>query len=145
MHRRGLVGARRPGEPALTDPRDATVPRALVVSTSFSESEALANLGRATYSYRFVHRAFAPLLARWGPTAVVDRAASRLDHALWQMRRQGREPVHLSFLPLHLVYLSAHAPNVAFPFWEFPDLPNTDFANNPRNNWVRIAERLSLI
>src|SRR5262249_6703321 len=96
-------------------------------------------IGKEAYSYRFVARAFRPLLDRWASTSEVDRAESRLDYAVWQARRQGRDPIHLSFLPLHRTYLSSRAPNVAFPFWEFPDLPTDYFGNNPRNDWARIA------
>jgi glycosyltransferase involved in cell wall biosynthesis len=119
--------------------------RALIVSSVFPEAEALQRIGREAYSYHFVQRAFAPLLARWGRTQEVTRPESRLDYALWRARQQNLEPVHLSFTPLHLMYLTARAPNVSFPFWEFPDIPNTNLGNNPRNNWVRIAGRLDLI
>src|SRR5262245_2143575 len=85
--------------------------RALVVS-SVSPAEATAQrIGREAYSYRFVYRAFAPLLAKWGRITEVTNAESRLDHTLWQSRRQNVEPLHLSFLPLHLVYLTQKAKN----------------------------------
>src|SRR5206468_4309916 len=88
-------------------------------------STAPAQLGREAYSSRFLYRAFAPLLDRWAPTSEVDQPASRLDFAVRQARRQGLAPIHLSFLPLHLLYPTAQAPNVGFPFWEYPDIPNT--------------------
>jgi glycosyltransferase involved in cell wall biosynthesis len=119
--------------------------RALVVSSMYSEAETAQRIGREAYSYRFVYRAFAPLLERWGRTSEITRPESRLDYALWRARQQSLEPVHLSFLPLHLVYLTQRAPNIAFPFWEFPDVPDTSFANNPRNNWVWIANHLALV
>jgi glycosyltransferase involved in cell wall biosynthesis len=122
-----------------------TATRAVLVSSAFCEADTVRQLGREAYSYRFVYRAFAPLLERWGRTSEVDRPASRLDFALRQARREGLDPVHLSFLPLHLLYPTAQAPNVAFPFWEFPDIPDTDFGNTPRNNWARIAGRLDLL
>src|SRR5262249_48920285 len=95
--------------------------------------------------YYFVYRAFAPLLQRWGCTIEVTRPESRLDYALWRARRNNLQPAHLSFLPLHVTYLTAHAPNVAFPFWEFPDHPDTNIATNPRNNWKRRAGHFALI
>src|SRR5688572_18640757 len=101
--------------------------RAVVVSSAFREADTVRQLGREAYSYRFVYRAFAPLLDRWGLTREVDSPATRLDWALDQARRQGLAPLHLSFLPLHMLYPTAQAPNVAFPFWEFPDIPDTGF------------------
>jgi hypothetical protein len=119
--------------------------RALLVSLGFKEATAHQNIGLEAYSYHYVYQAFAPLLERWGQTRTVTQPESRLDYALWRARREGRKPLHLSFLPLHLMYLTGQAANVAFPFWEFPDIPQEDFASNPRNNWARIANRLALI
>jgi glycosyltransferase involved in cell wall biosynthesis len=119
--------------------------KAIVVSSVFSEDQLVAKLGREAYSYRFVFRAFAPLLKRWGHVSEITRPESRLDYALWRARQQHQAPLHFSFLPLHMMYLAQQAPNLAAPAWEFPDIPNAAFDNNPRNNWVAIAQRLSLI
>jgi glycosyltransferase involved in cell wall biosynthesis len=119
--------------------------RAVVVSSVFTENQMAAKLGREAYSYRFVYRAFEPLLRRWGHTIEVTRPESRLDYALWRARQKHFDPVHLSFLPLHMTYLAHAAPNIAVPAWEFPDIPATDFHNDPRNNWRRIADQLSVI
>src|SRR5438105_12270085 len=129
------------------DVSSATLPkqRVLVVSSVFTEDQMAAKLGREAYSYRFVYSAFEPLLRRWGPTVEITRPESRLHHALLRARQQGLEPIHLSFLPLHLTYVAEGVPNIAVPAWEFPDIPNTDFQNNPRNNWLRIANQLSMI
>src|SRR5437588_2286254 len=104
-----------------------------------------AKLGREAYSYRFVFRIFEPLLQRWAPTVEVTQPESRLDYAVWRARQQNREPIHLSFLPLHMTYLTQAAPNIGVPAWEFPNIPDEDFQNNPRNNWLRIANQLSVI
>jgi hypothetical protein len=119
--------------------------RALAVSSAYTDGEMVQQIGREAYSYRFVYKAFASLLERWGRVVEVTRPESRLDYALWRFRQENLEPIHLSFLPLHLTYLTARAPNVVFPFWEFPDLPDRNFNHNLRNNWVHIADRLALI
>ena len=119
--------------------------RALVVSSLYADEEMADQIGREAYSYRFVYRAFAPLLERWGTTEEVTQAESRLDYAVRRLRGQRLNPVHLSFLPLHLTYLSRHSANIAFPFWEFPDLPDRNFGSNPRHNWVQVADRLQMI
>jgi glycosyltransferase involved in cell wall biosynthesis len=137
-------GEQTPSPLSAPSPRSAKQ-RALVVSSVFTENQMAAKLGREAYSYRFVYQAFESLLRRWGQTIEITRPESRLDYALWRARRQNLEPIHLSFLPLHMTYLAHGAPNVAVPAWEFPDIPNTDFHNNPRNNWLRIADQLSVI
>ena len=96
-------------------------------------------------SYGLAVRAFQPLLERWGQTATVTRPESRIDYAIAEGRRQNQGPAQLSFLPLHRIYLTAHAPNIAYALSEFPDIPVTGFNSNPRNNWLRIANRLTAI
>ncbi len=119
--------------------------RTLVVSTPYQPVDIPRELGHEAYSYHFVYKALAPLLARWADVQEIDRPESRLDFALWNARKKGRQPFHLSLLPLHMTYLTPHATAAAFPFWEFPDLPNVNLENNPRNNWVHIADRLQLL
>ena len=44
--------------------------------------------------------------------------------------------------PLHPpqdVYLTPALPNVIFPFWEFPDIPDRDFGYDTRQNWARVC------
>jgi glycosyltransferase involved in cell wall biosynthesis len=149
--------------------------RALVVSTGFPEAKVPQQVGLEAYSYHFVARAFAPLLQRfgkvtyltqaglktstyqfvartfapllqrWGKVTYLTQAESRLDFALHECRRQNLEPIHLSFQPIHQTYLSSNAPNVVFPFWEFPDIPDENFGDNPRNNWARLAACADLL
>jgi hypothetical protein len=68
---------------------------ALVVSTMYGEADLPSQIGREAYSYRFVQRAFAPLLERWGKIVEINRAESRLDYALMKARREHLHPVHL--------------------------------------------------
>jgi glycosyltransferase involved in cell wall biosynthesis len=115
----------------------------MVVSSVFAEAQAPQRMGLEAYSYHYVYRAFAPLLERWGRTHVLARGGRGLAGALRRAPEQGS--LHLSFLPLHRMPLASAAPNVAFPFWEFPDIPDQDIEGDPRNNWVRTAGRLDLI
>jgi glycosyltransferase involved in cell wall biosynthesis len=116
-----------------------------MVSSAYSDAEIGDHIGREAYSYHFVYKAFASLLERWGQTSEVTRPESRLDFALMQARENRLDPIHLSFLPLHLTYLTGQAPNIVFPFWEFPDIPDRSFGHNLRNNWAHVAQHLSLI
>ena len=115
-------------------------PRALVVT---AKADGAQDIGLAAYSYAHAFHAFRPLLERYAPLVVIDRGESRLDGAIDAARREGRAPLHLSFLPLERVYPSSLAPTVAFPYWEFPDIPSRDFDDNPRNNWRRICGALA--
>ncbi len=119
--------------------------RSIVVSSVYSDADMGNQIGREAYSYRFVYKAFAPLLERWGQTSEVACPESRLDYSLMRARQARLSPIHLSFLPLHFTYLTAQAPNVVFPFWEFPDIPNRIMNHSLRFNWVHVGNHASLI
>jgi glycosyltransferase involved in cell wall biosynthesis len=120
-------------------------PVALVVTAEATPADLADRLGLPAYSYTHAYRAFRPLLERVGTVIEVERGESRLDAALHAARQRGLQPLHVSFLPLQLVYPSSLAPTVAFPFWEFPDIPNSDFDDNPRNNWLRVSAALAAL
>jgi glycosyltransferase involved in cell wall biosynthesis len=117
----------------------------LLVSSAAFGAAAGRGLGQYGYSYDFVLRAFLPLLERWGEVVLVDRPESRLDFAVRRAQLQGREAVHLCFRPLPDVYFTRLAPNVVFPFWEFPDLPDREYNDDPRTVWTRAAAHASMI
>jgi glycosyltransferase involved in cell wall biosynthesis len=119
--------------------------RALVVSTIAGEHETPARMGSASYSYYYVYRAFAPLLQRWGAVVETVRPAQHLDDLLQRVRQQQSAVIHLGFLPLDAFHRTSQAPNVAFPFWDFPDLPASPLGGNPHNDWTAIANSLDRI
>jgi glycosyltransferase involved in cell wall biosynthesis len=130
-------------EPNVTAARQAR--RQLLVTSMYNEPDLVQHLGRAAYSYRFVYRAFAPLLERWGLTAEVLGLGSPLDLALEKAISDGRDPIHLSFLPFHLTRLAPNVPNIIVPAWEFPDIPQFNLGGDPRHNWSRLADEATLL
>ncbi|HTU18679.1 MAG TPA: glycosyltransferase [Gemmataceae bacterium] len=125
--------------------RDAGGDPLLLVTSMYSEGDLARRLGRDAYSYRYVYRAFAPLLQRWGQHREASGPRGVLEHAVAEARRRHCQPIHLSFLPLHLMDVAPNVPNVAVPAWEFPDIPAFDLENDPRQNWARRAEQVDLI
>jgi len=118
-----------------------TPARALLVSTIAGEEEAPLRMGSASYSYSYVARAFAPLLRRWVSVVECVRPGERID----ELARQHAAVMHLAFLPLDMLHLTRHAPNLAFPFWDFPDVPAVALGADARNNWVANANELDLL
>ncbi|HEX7447092.1 MAG TPA: glycosyltransferase [Pirellulales bacterium] len=116
--------------------------RAILTTSSFTSGEMPNRCGDDCYSYFFVQRAFLPLLKRWGEVREIEQPAARLDEAAAAARARQTTPLHLSFLPPQYMPLAAGAPNVAFPFWEYPDIPNYDVGGKASNNWLRIAEKV---
>ena len=56
---------------------------------------------------------------------LIDHPESRLAFAATTAEAEGFRPIHLAINPLQDVYLSPVMPNVVFPFWEFPDVPDS--------------------
>ena len=102
-------------------------------------------LGIDARPHHLVCRAFLPLLREIGEVIEIGDAAGRLDDEAEQAKRRGLAPIHLSFRPLERVVTSLRLPNVAFPLWDLPRIPDEDIGGDPSNNWARIAGRLSLV
>ncbi|RUL82085.1 glycosyltransferase [Tautonia sociabilis] len=117
----------------------------VLVSTTAGARDIRRNMGNADYSYAFVLKALAPLLDRLGPWQVVERPESSLSYRAARAREQGLTPIHLCLHPPHNAYLTPDVPTVAFPFWEFPSLPDRDMGLDTRQNWKRILDRADLI
>ena len=67
--------------------------RTLVVSTPYQPIDIPRELGHEAYSYHFVYKALAPLLARWAKVQEIDRPESRLDFKCsMECQKQGRQP-----------------------------------------------------
>ncbi len=130
---------------SLANAINASAPIRLLVSTPGTGRERARTLGHAGYSYGFVFDAFAPILDRLGPWTHVDHPESRLIPLAQQAMAQGERPIHLAIAPLQDIYLTPALPTIAFPFWEFPDLPYRNFGTDTRQNWKRIARYTSAI
>jgi glycosyltransferase involved in cell wall biosynthesis len=137
--------APRVGTPSRSDGTTQAGDPLLLVTSMYSEGDLARLLGRDAYSYRYVYRAFAPLLDRWGKHQEASGPRGVLEQAVTEAQRQHCQPIHLSFLPLHLMNVVPNAPNVAVPAWEFPDIPSFDLENDPRQNWAQRAEQMDLI
>ena len=118
--------------------------RAILLTCYMTGAPAGKNLGRAGYSYDFVARLYMPLLERCGEVIPVPQPHRNLESAIAAARKRGLEPLHFSILPFQDVCLAQTAPNVVVPAWEFPDIPNEAFDNNPQNDWPATANRCAM-
>ncbi len=130
--------------PRPTDPQ-ANRPLAFLVSTTPCARDISRTLGAPAYSYSFVLESLIPVLKQLGIYKQIDHPESSLDFAAKTAAIEGYLPIHLCLNPLQDAYLSPTVPNVLFPFWEFPDIPDREFGNDTRQNWRRIASRADLI
>ncbi|WP_435018978.1 glycosyltransferase [Tundrisphaera sp. TA3] len=122
-----------------------TRPIAFLVSTTGAAKGIKTSLGTPAYSYFFVFQALAPVLEQFGKWTLLDRPESSLPFVAARAEADGFRPVHLAIHPPQDVYLTPAVPNIIFPFWEFPDIPDRDFDYDTRQNWVRVSNRADLI
>jgi glycosyltransferase involved in cell wall biosynthesis len=115
--------------------------RVFLVTTIYDRAHE--GLGGDAYSYYFAYEAFKPLLERYCAIREVERPESSLAFAARKARAEGLEPIHLAFLPLQKIHFLADLPTIAFPFWEFPDIPNRNLGNSPRENWRSASNQLA--
>ena len=126
-------------------PGEAPRPYAFLVSTTGCAKGIAGSLGSAAYSYYFVLEALAPVFEKLGTWKLLDRPESSLPFAAAKAEAEGYQPIHLALHPPQDVYLTPALPNVIFPFWEFPDLPDRDFGFDTRQNWTRVCSRADMI
>lgn len=134
--------SRRESNPNLKTPDR---PYAFLVSTTGCARGIRNTLGSAAYSYFFVLEALAPVLEKLGTWRLIEHPESSLPFAAARAEADGYQPIHLALNPPQDVYLTPALPNVIFPFWEFPDIPDRDFGFDTRQNWVRVCQRADLI
>jgi glycosyltransferase involved in cell wall biosynthesis len=92
-----------------------------------------------------VLRALGPVLEELGSWRRIERPESRLPYLAERSRAEGRRPVHLILHPAHQANFVGGVPNVLFPFWEFPRIPDRDFGHETRQNWKRMSRGADLI
>ena len=120
-------------------------PPMFLVSTTPAARDIRNGLGTPAYSYYFAVEALAPVLEQLGAWRLIDRPESRLPYAAARAEADGYRPIHLSVNPLQDAYFCPGLPNLAFPFWEFAEIPDRDFGDDARQNWVRASRGSSLI
>lgn len=119
--------------------------RCVVLTTYENGARSGKNLGAPGYSYEFVTQLFEPLFRDWGKFVAVEDPAVNLEPTVASLQQQGYQPVHVCLRGLHDVVPSRTVPNIVIPAWEFPDVPDHGFDDNPRNNWVQVANESSLV
>ena len=101
-------------------------------------------LGSADYSYFFLLRAFAGVLAELGEVIELDDPA-HADAIHAQAQAMGERCLLLSFAPPHKTPLGLNCPVVPVFAWEYPDIPGqieeTCWKNDRRNDWRYVFAR----
>lgn len=101
-------------------------------------------LGAADYSYYFLLRAYAKVLARIGEVVRLQSAAEA-DDIYAECLAGGERCVLLSFAPPHKTPLGLNCPTVPVFAWEYPDIPGRIqercWRDDARNDWRHVLAR----
>jgi glycosyltransferase involved in cell wall biosynthesis len=92
-------------------------------------------LGAPEYSYWFVRRAFAPVLAQFGIVVPVTDPGREVDQICASAAAQGQDCVFFSFEPPHKTALGLSCRTIAVFAWEFDSIPDESWDDEPRNDW----------
>lgn len=125
------------GQPGPRDPeREEPEPKThfIVYCPTGAEANA-AMLGADEYSYAFVLKDFAPVLARFGEVHVVDDPARQVDLLYENHLARGETSVFLSFAPPHRTTLGLRCPVVPIIAWEYPTIPTEVWEDEKRHDW----------
>ena len=115
----------------------------IFVHSTYNDSSIASTLGRPDYSYYYVRKMFEPLLASFGDVIAVDEPESCLDALADDCNKQGEPCVYLSFTPPHKMWMPTNCPGIPVFAWEYGTLPNEEWEDDPRNNWVAVLAQCS--
>lgn len=112
-----------------------------ILHAAVDEASIERNLGRSEYSYFFVMKAFRPALERIGTVVVVRDPATEVDPIYEQAVADGEPCLHLAFAPPHKAPVDLKCPTVAVVAWEFSNIPDEIWGDEPRNDWRYVLAR----
>lgn len=105
----------------------------ILVNCKISPSTIASSLGKAEYSYYFLLKEFLPALHQLGTVIEVDSLAD-VDR-LYDEHRETQPVIFLSVSPPHQTPVDLRCPTVCMFAWEYYNIPNRAWDNEPRNDW----------
>lgn len=108
-----------------------------ILHAPFDAQSIASGMGKAEYSYYFVMREYEPALSALGTLHYVNihDGAQAVDDIYLKCQAQGQACYFLSFTPPHKTISGLQCPIICVFAWEFPDIPNRVWSDEPRNDW----------
>lgn len=113
----------------------------ILVNCKISPSTIASSLGKPEYSYYFLLKEFLPALQQLGTVIEVDDLAA-VDR-LYDEHRETQQVIFLSVSPPHQTPVDLRCPTVCMFAWEFYNIPNRAWDNEPRNDWRYVFARIA--
>jgi len=117
--------------------------RAVIISTVFKDGDLKKQIGGEAYSYFFVYKSIKKYLEDNCKVVEVYKPESSLEYLAKELKLDGYDVVHLAILPLQNIFISESVKTIAFPFWEFPDVPLESYHKLYKHNWQNILRNIA--
>ena len=106
----------------------------ILVHSTYDETSIAVNMGAPEYSYWFVRKAFAPILAELG--RIVPVSDDDDIDAIWRSAQErGEACVLFAFNPPQYMPLGLSCPVIPVFAWEFDHIPDESWNANPQEDW----------
>jgi glycosyltransferase involved in cell wall biosynthesis len=113
----------------------------IIVNSKVTGSDIQHSLGKPEYSYYFLLKEFLPALT--AIAKVIEASPAEVDVLYQQYSAAGEQVLFLSVSPPHQTPVNLHCPTYCLFAWEFHDVPNLAWDNEPRNDWRYVFERIA--
>ena len=114
----------------------------ILVNSKISQNNIVESLGKPEYSYYFLLREFLPALEQIG-TLIQINSLDDVDNLYNQYQAAGEDVVFLSVSPPHQTPVGLRCPTLCLFAWEFYNIPNQAWDNEPRNDWRYVFENIA--
>ena len=114
----------------------------IIVYAAVTDQTIQSSLGEPEYSYYFVLKAYLPVLRQLGEVRVISDPDTEVDPVFHRCREQGRHCIFLSFCPPDQVNLELDCPTIPVFAWEFENIPDEMWDNQPRTDWRYVLGRV---
>lgn len=112
-----------------------------LVHSDINASTIQSSLGLPEYSYYFVLKTYVNVLRELGEVILLEDPASQADALYDESAQNGETCVFIAFAPPHRAPVGLRCPTLCVFAWEFSNLPDRAWNDEPRNNWAYVLRQ----
>ena len=106
-----------------------------LVYSDINSSNIRDSLGMPEYSYYFVLKTYVEVLQELGNVVFLGDPENEADQLFDEAEGRGEACVFLCFSPPHRAPVGLRCPTLCIFAWEFSNLPDEAWDDEPRNDW----------
>ncbi|MBP9713689.1 MAG: hypothetical protein KBD60_08360 [Sterolibacterium sp.] len=112
-----------------------------LIHSDINASNIQRSLGMPEYSYYFVLKSYLDVLEELGTVIQLTDPLNEADRHFDTARARGEDCVFICFAPPHRAPVDLRCPTLCVFAWEFSNIPDTPWDNDPRNDWRFVLKR----